>query len=351
MADSSAPVPRVPDSQPFLKAILDTAVDAIVTINAMGIIQSINPAAVRMFGYQPDEAIGKNVHMLMPNPWRDQHDAYLQRYLKTGEARIIGIGRQVMGRKKDGSTFPIDLAVSEVTESGERFFIGIMRDMSQQRFMEQALVNAIENERREIGRDLHDALGQIMTGISLMSKSLAKKLSVHNAALAEDAQNIASMCVEATTEAKRLAYGSFPTELERQGLRSALEQLLENTRRMHNIDTHFECDRDWHPLPPATELHIYRIAQESLSNAAKHGRPRNIWITLVQDHDSATMTVRDDGAGIKTPHASGRISMGLHIMRHRASLIGAEFNIRPAHQGGTEVVCCIRSPMFVSRKA
>ena len=348
MADHTSTAKLEPESQGFLKAILDTAVDAIIAINASGIIQSINPAAVRMFGYQISETVGKNVNMLMPNPWRDQHDAYLQRYLKTGEARIIGIGRQVTGRKKDGRTFPLDLAVSEVTQAGERFFVGIMRDMTQQRFTEQALVNAIENERREIGRDLHDALGQIITGISLLSKSLAKKLSTHDAALADDAQTIATMCAGAATEAKRLAYGSFPTELERQGLQSALEQLLYDVRKVHHIETHFICERRAKGMPSATELHLYRIAQESLANAVKHGRPRNIWLKLVEDNEGTSLEIRDDGTGIKSPPESGAISMGLHIMRHRASLIGGEFQIRPGRNGGTEVLCCIRSPFPVS---
>lgn len=338
-----------PHSHSFLQAILETAVDAIVTINISGIIQSLNPAAVRMFGYQRGEVIGCNVNVLMPNPWRDQHDAYLKRYLKTGEPRIIGTGRQVLGRRKDGSTFPIDLAVSEVSDQYDRYFIGIMRDMTQQRFMEQALVTAIENERREIGRDLHDALGQIITGISLLSKSLAKKLAGGEEALAEQAETIAAMCVDAMGETKRLAYGAFPTELERLGLKTALIQLLDNIRKIHHIETHFYCDRPWDPMPPATELHLYRIAQESVANAVKHGRPRNIWLRIEQQSDGALLEVRDDGVGIQQPLERGRISMGLHIMRHRASLIGGEFDIRPAQAGGTEVICCIRSPIFISK--
>jgi two-component system, LuxR family, sensor kinase FixL len=349
MPDKAAAQKLEPHSQAFLQAILETAVDAIVTINTVGLIQSFNPAAVHMFGYQAAEVIGKNVNMLMPNPWRDQHDAYVQRYLKTGEPRIIGTGRQVLGRKKDGSTFPIDLAVSQVIDKEERYFIGIIRDMSQQRFMEQALVTAIENERREIGRDLHDALGQIITGISLVSKALAKKLAGREDALAEQAETIAAMCLDAMTETKRLAYGAFPTELERQGLKTALVQLMDNIRKIHRIETHFYCDRHWHPMPPATELHLYRIAQESVANAVKHGRPNNIWLRIEQQGESALLEVRDDGVGIKQTRESGRISMGLHIMRHRASLIGGEFDIRPGEAGGTEVLCCIRSPIFISR--
>lgn len=338
-------------SEAFLHAILATAVDAIVTIDTCGIIQTFNPAATRLFGYTAEEAIGKNVSMLTPTPWREQHDAYIQRYVRTGIARVIGIGRKVIGRKRDDSTFPIDLAVSEVQQGGQRHFIGIIRDMSEHCEMEQALVDVIENERREIGRDLHDALGQIFTGISLLSKSLAKKLASIDTVLAEDAQAIATMCVEATTEAKRLAAGAFPTELERQGLKTALIQLLDNIHKLHRIETHCTCESLWRPMLPATELHLYRIAQESIANAVKHGRPRNIHLKLSQQDDCATLEIHDDGVGIPLKHEPRRISMGLHIMRHRADLIGGEFTIRPARGGGTEVLCCIRRPIFVSRES
>src|SRR6185295_8371384 len=97
-----------------LQAILDTAVEAILTIDERGTVQSFNLAAVRMFGYQPAEVLGRNVNMLMPPPFRAEHDGYLSAYLATGHKRIIGIGREVQARRKDGSDFPIHMAVSEV---------------------------------------------------------------------------------------------------------------------------------------------------------------------------------------------------------------------------------------------
>src|SRR5687768_10216938 len=99
------------DSEARTRAILDAAVDAIITIDELGKIESVNPAALRLFGYEANEMIGQNVKMLMPEPYYSEHDGYLEHYKKTGQKRIIGIGREVVGRRKDGSTFPMHLAV------------------------------------------------------------------------------------------------------------------------------------------------------------------------------------------------------------------------------------------------
>src|SRR5690349_2862549 len=102
------------DSEQRLRAILETAVEGIITIDERGLIESMNPAAVKIFGYEPSELIGKNVKLLMPSPYQEQHDHYIAKYRETGKAQIIGIGREVSGRRKDGSIFPMDLSVSEV---------------------------------------------------------------------------------------------------------------------------------------------------------------------------------------------------------------------------------------------
>jgi PAS domain S-box-containing protein len=130
-----------------LKAILDTAVDAIITIDDAGRIESFNPAAERMFGYPAGEVVGSNVSCLMPEPYAAEHDRYLSRYLATGERRIIGIGREVLGRRKDGTTFPIDLAVGEADTPHGRVFSGIVRDLTGRKRAEEEL--RASNQRLE----------------------------------------------------------------------------------------------------------------------------------------------------------------------------------------------------------
>jgi two-component system sensor kinase FixL len=114
-----------------LNSILDTVPDAMIVIDSVGIVQSFSAAAERLFGYNADEVRGKNVSLLMPSPYREAHDAYLQRYMRTGERRIIGIGRVVVGERKDGSTFPMELAVGEMISGRDRYFTGFVRDLTE----------------------------------------------------------------------------------------------------------------------------------------------------------------------------------------------------------------------------
>ncbi|MFO0689962.1 MAG: PAS domain S-box protein [Myxococcota bacterium] len=125
------------DERDRLRAIVGAAVDGIIAIDAGGTILELNPAAEKIFGYRAEELLGKNVKVLMPQPFRDEHDAYVDRYLRTGERRIIGIGREVRGRRKDGSVFPHYLAVAEASVGGKRVFTGIVRDLGRLREAEE----------------------------------------------------------------------------------------------------------------------------------------------------------------------------------------------------------------------
>ncbi len=136
-----------------ISAVLESAVDAIITIDQRGNIESANEATERLFGYPMDEIIGQNVRMLMPEPYKGQHDGYLRRYLETGEKHIIGKGREVVGRRKDGSVFPMHLAVSEVQLGDHRLFTGIVRDITAQKAAQQQLANQaadLEQKNREL---------------------------------------------------------------------------------------------------------------------------------------------------------------------------------------------------------
>ena len=129
------------DSTERLRAILETAVEGIITIDERGAIESFNPAAETIFGYHAEEAIGKNVKMLMPQPFRREHDGYLKHYQETGRAKIIGIGREVMGQRKDGAVFPMDLSVSEMRLANRRMFAGFVRDITARKAAEKSLAH------------------------------------------------------------------------------------------------------------------------------------------------------------------------------------------------------------------
>ncbi len=146
-----------------VKAIVTSAVDGIITINSKGIVESLNPAAERMFGYLEAEIIGENIKILMPAHRASEHDGYLARYLETGEAKIIGIGREVEGKRKDGSPIPLHLSVSEFTSDGEQLFTGILHDISEKKIAEKELREK-EEELRRVSR-LSD-MGQMTSALA-----------------------------------------------------------------------------------------------------------------------------------------------------------------------------------------
>jgi len=166
-----------------LRAILDTVPDAMVTIDQGGTIQSFSNAAERLFGYRADEAVGRNVSMLMPPPYRDQHDGYLTRYIVTGEARIIGTGRVVVGLRKDGSTFPMELSVGETRSRDRRLFVGFVRDLT---------------ERQESERRLHELQGE------LLHASRLSELGQMASALAHEVNQPLTAIANYTAAAERL---------------------------------------------------------------------------------------------------------------------------------------------------
>ena len=157
-----------------LQSILDTVPDAMVVIDERGIMHSFSSAAARLFGHAAADVIGKNVKMLMPSPYREGHDGYLARYLQTGERRIIGIGRVVVGERKDGSTFPMELAVGEMKSGNQRFFTGFIRDLSE-RQQTEARLQELQSELVHISR---------LTAMGEMASTLAHELNQPLSAIA-----------------------------------------------------------------------------------------------------------------------------------------------------------------------
>lgn len=164
----------------LLRSLFETTVDGIIVIDTAGVIEIANDAATRLFGYSEEEMIGQNIKMLMPSPYCDEHDAYLQHYLQTGVRKIIGIGREVVGRRRDASTFPMDLAVSETSVDGVRKFTGLIRDISDRKQAESQLADhamalALANENLEAQRDKLVKQGrELEAGNAALSDAMVK---------------------------------------------------------------------------------------------------------------------------------------------------------------------------------
>jgi two-component system, LuxR family, sensor kinase FixL len=337
------------DTEERLRAILETAVEGIITIDERGTIESMNPAAVRIFGYKSSEVIGKNVHILMPSPYHEQHDSYLANYRNTGKARIIGIGREVSGRRKDGTVFPMDLSVSEVKLAGRRLFTGFVRDITERKRLEKEILETSDREQRRIGQDLHDGLCQQLAGIELMSQVLEQNLSGKSEADAARVGEIAGHVREAISHTRLLARGLSPVTLESEGLMSALHELATNTKKIFKVECGFRCDP---PVPlndQAVASQLFRIAQEAVSNAIRHGKSTQILIQLREQRGRITVTISDNGSGFPKvlPKQKG---MGLRIMQSRAGMIGATLVVDRSPSGGVKVICSVSHKANVKQK-
>ena len=330
------------DSEERLRAILETAVEGIITIDERGVIESLNPAAEKIFGYQAQEVVGKNVKVLMPTPYRDEHDTYLGNYLRTRQAKIIGIGREVLGLRKDGAVFPMDLSVSEVRLAHKRLFTGFVRDVSDRKRLEKEVLKISELEQHRIGQDLHDGLCQQLAGIELMSEVLEQNLSRISKSEAAQAAKIAESVRAAIGDTRMLARGLSPVDVESDGLMSALQELASNTEKLFHVACHFECSHPVLVSDHAAATHLYRIAQEAINNAIKHGKARKITVRLTAQSNQTSLTVTDDGCGFvaKPAKTSG---MGLRIMKYRAGIIGSTLEIRRANGRGMLVTCMFKS--------
>ena len=335
------------ESEAKARAVLETTVDGIITIDEEGHIESFNQAAEEIFEYAEEEVLGENINILMPEPYRSEHDSYLRSYLETGHRQIIGIGREVEGRRKDGSVFPMDLAVSEVQLNGRRLFTGIVRDISERRRLEREILKASEQERRRIGHDLHDNLGQQLTGIGLLSRGLARKLADREAPEAADAAEIEHLVKEADEQARGLARGLVPVDVEAKGLAAALRRLASHTERLFEVQCTFREAGSAAVHDNTAAVHLYRIAQEAVNNAVKHGQAARIAIMLASGAERTRLRIKDDGVGFPEEeaetHESQASGMGVRTMHHRARMIGASLEIQSTCGEGTAVTCTMRS--------
>jgi PAS domain S-box-containing protein len=466
------------DREERLRAILNAAVNSIITIDAQGRIITCNAATERLFGYSESELTGQNVSMLMPSPYREEHDGYIARYLETGEARIIGIGREVVGQRKNGSTFPANLSVSEVHRlglftgiisditarkaaeealrrehefaesltdtaptivlvldiegriirfnpymeeltgwqldevkgrdwfdtflpehdreqirslfsrslSGERTrgntnviltkdgrereiewydapltsvegeLIGLLctgLDVTERRLLEREILEIAAEEQRRIGQDLHDSTQQQLTGLSLLAQNLAAAfsrlasdpavsgLADRVAELGEKATQLQTGLEDAAGEVNQLARGLIPVEVDAQGLMSSLSELALRVNEGQHVDCTFVSNLPVEVSDNTTATHLYRIAQEAVSNALKHSTAERIEISLEEHSRFITLKIFDDGSGFDQDQAVGP-GMGLRIMAYRAELIGASLAFGQSDAGGAEVVCQVR---------
>jgi two-component system, LuxR family, sensor kinase FixL len=245
-----------------LEAIWNSAFDAIITIDGQGVIETINRAAERMFGYSHAEMIGQNVKMLMPSPFREEHDGYLRHYRDTGQARILDLPRELVACRKDGSTFPIDLSVTQVDHSG--FYTGVIRDISERKELQEHVLESAAEEQRRIGMELHDGIGQELTGLSLVAGTLLKVMT------GVPKKETEGQVVRQIDEAGFTRICDIVQKLDKKlsEANRLVHQLSHGIMPVQSMPRH--CARHWMSFPPRLTLRQLSVAVSIVP--AGHGR-------------------------------------------------------------------------------
>jgi len=348
-----------------LQSILDTVPDAMIVIDDRGLMQSFSTAAVRQFGWAPEEVIGKNVSMLMPDPYRTQHDAYLDRYRTTGERRIIGIGRVVVGERKDGSTFPMELSVGEMVSGDKRYFTGFVRDLTERDAAERRLQD-VQGELVHVSRltalgemasAMAHELNQPLTAAASFMKGclvLLKRKPLDEARLEDMISQGADQALRAGQIIRRLR--DFVSKGEAERSIESLPQLLEEAGALAMIGARERSVRLRYDIDPrvnlvlADKVQIQQVALNLIRNSieAMEDAPRKEILVGARPASDEMVEVRisDTGHGIApeaveqlfqpfmTTKAQG-MGIGLSISRTIIEAHGGRIWVEPNPDGGT----------------
>lgn len=342
------------ESEARMRAVFETAVEAIVMIEENGLIDRFNPAAEHLFGYAEAEVKGRNVSILMPSPYREMHDKFIGDYCSSGVKKIIGIGREVVGLRRDGSTFPMDLAVAEMRFSSKRMFTGVIRDISERRRAEEALRQSQaelrllsahqeklkEEERKRIAQEIHDELGAQLTGIKAYV-SVAMDRAVRagqepDPLLAETAE----LAGNAISTVRKVISDLRPSVLDQLGVWAAIEWYSEQIEERSGLRCECEISASVHDvvLDPDRSTMVFRVVQEALTNVVRHAEATRARLVVEQTLSHIQIRVEDDGKGIDTERLLNRESWGLLGMYERSRHFGCELRISGTPGAGTTVL-------------
>jgi PAS domain S-box-containing protein len=332
----SRPIEQAMDQQAeTLQILAETSREGIVIASTTGVIQFVNPAIEKLFGYSRRELIGGSVKRLMPREQSLAHDGYMKNYMQTGVAKIIGKGRQLTAMRKDGTRFPIYLSIGDINTSHARLFAAVIVDISEQQQLQREILEIPVSEQRRIGQELHDGLGQQLTGLGLLATSLLNKASKPEHELAA---KLAGGLQEAISQVRALSRGLMPVNVDAEGLMNSIENLVKEIRSQSDVSILLTINDRVHISDNSSALHLYRIVQEALNNAIKHARANKILVSVGIEGTRGCLVIRDNGAGFRqSSDKSG--GLGLRIMQHRCGLIDAEFKIESSHTEGTEIKC------------
>ena len=319
-------------SESRLRAMLETALDAVVTMDHRGFVTGWNNAAEAIFGFTSDEAIGVEMaDLIIPNAMRDAHRSGLARFIDTQVPVILDRRLELMGRHKNGAEFPVELTITRIALPDAPMFTGYLRDITDRKRSEEALlasrarlVEVADAERRRIQRNLHDGAQQRLTSVLLSLGRLREDADGYDGLLDQAIDELAT----GVQELRELASGLHPSVLSERGLIAALEALAlrapvpVDLEPMHDIR-----------LPESVEVAAYYVVAEAVANVHKHARARHVIVRTLADDDTFVVEVVDDGAGGADPQGGG-----LRGLADRIEALEGTLTVDSPRAGGTSVL-------------
>jgi PAS domain S-box-containing protein len=315
------------------RAVIETASDGFWMLDTGGRLLGVNDAYMRRSGYSREELLGMRIADLDANESSAEARAHIEKVIRAGSDLF-----ETRHRTKDGEVWPLEVSTTYSGIGGGLFF-AFLRDISGRKRLERQILEVSTAEQERIGREIHDGIGQQLTGLTLLASSIERRLAA--AGHAGEAAAVAELGTHlqgALDDVRLLARGLSPVEIDPEGLADALSHLAEQVRGVSGIDCRYEGACDVQVADNVHSLHLYRLAQEAVQNAIKHGAPATVLVGLEQDAEGLVLTVRDDGNGIAAASEQGA-GLGLHIMQYRAGIMGGECTFWPAEGGGTLVRC------------
>jgi two-component system, LuxR family, sensor kinase FixL len=325
-------------TQRRLAAIVESSDDAIVSKSLDGLIVSWNAGARRIYGYEADEVVGRPIALLCPPERVDEGFVNLER-VRSGQHLEHFETTRV---RKDGRRIDVSLSISPIKDATGAVIgaSAIARDVSEHRRLQREVLEIAAREQQRIGQDLHDGTGQELTGLAMMAERLSGDLAERALPQAAMAAKIVDGLVKALNHVRALSKGLVPVEVDAEGLMVALADLAARTSEMHAVACVFECDEPVAVVDNHSATHLYRLSQETVTNAIKHGHAHHITIRLSNEDRYVTLRITDDGTGF-SGNGQEATGSGLRIMRYRAELIRAKLTIDRGAARGTQVTCTL----------
>ena len=324
------------------RSVTQSVDEAIVISDDRGNIIFWNEGAEKIFGYREKAILGKPLALLIPMPSSALRGGKLEHILFSKAAPIDRKTHELRGIHSNGRRFPVELSLLTWAFGNKTYFTTIIRDLTERKRLQKEILEISGREQQRIGQDLHDDLCQQLTAITLLSEILEEKLLDKSLAEAADAGEIHKLIAKAIVQTRLLAKGLLPMEVATDGLLAALDGLASNTEKLAHVSCRVEGQAPVVIRDRAAAVHLYRIAQEAVTNAIKHGRAMHIIIRLSEAKGQVVLSVANDGIGI----AQGAIhngGLGLSIMSSRAESINATLEIRKGERCGTVLTCSMRA--------